>query len=114
MGIVAKCQADGDFCNVTMAGVSEGKTVDTALGACVPAVCHSEAREAIEYFQKQLDEQMQEARSHADVAEKVESKDSMEADDCSNCTIGIVCAPASGHGDVADATQLKDAQHLSV
>lgn len=112
--MVTKCQADGDFCNITMAGLSEGKKVDDYLGTCVPALCHGEAREAIEYFQTQLDEEMQEAKAQADANQRLETKDSANADDCSNCTIGIECPTAGKSGEMEDATQLKDAQHVSV
>jgi len=119
----AKCQVDGDFCNVTMTGMKEhGKKVhDDTLGVCVPVACHNEARQAVEYFQAQLDKEMREARAKSDAPDGFNAEDSESEEDCSNCTLSIECVQADRQGKVEDtrgkvedALELKDAQHLSV
>merc|ERR1711976_1018047 len=91
------------------------------LGVCVPVACHNEAREAVEYFQAQLDKEMREARAKSDAPDGLEAKGSDSEDDCLNCTLSIECVEAHQRdkvddtpGKVEDALELKDAQHLSV
>jgi len=106
--VVTKCEDEGDFCNITFVGPSEGKQMDETLGTCAPVECHGEAKEAVEYFQKELDKEMQEARTQSDALGSADTEDPVAEDDCSNCTMSIQCARAK------DAAQVKDKQHVSV
>lgn len=116
--LTAKCQVDGDFCNITAIGVEARKRVDESQAVCVPVACHQEAKQAIEYFKEQLGEQMEEAEAQAEAQANEHSKMQKSMDDCENCTITIECGRGHGAGEPeasvagSDAEQLADAVHL--
>jgi len=118
--LVVRCQAEGDFCNITTVEMKHGKKLEESLGVCVPSACHKEAKKAIEYFKEQLGEQMDEAQAQADAQGESLPSDMKNTDDCENCTINIECAAAQGasrrtrKAAVKDAEELQDAERLSI
>jgi len=119
--MVAKCEDEGDFCNISVSGVQQGNKFEESLGMCVPSRCQGEAVEALAAFQEQLDAQLAEAQaaqvgSGADEAEAEET--ASDEPECSDCTILIKCA-ATPHdamhedGHTQNMMSTKDATHLS-
>lgn len=113
--MTAKCQIDGDFCNLTAIGFEVGKRVEESQAVCVPVACHQEAKQAMDYFKEQLGEQIEEAEAQADAQTKEQSKLQNSVDDCDNCTITIACGKAHGAGEPVGAAathaELADAVH---
>lgn len=97
--LAAKCQATGDFCVITPVGQDAHERAEETQTVCAPAVCHPEAKKAIEFFKVQLGERIEKARSDGGLSAQ------KHADDCGNCTAHIECgagglATKSGTGAV--------------
>merc|ERR1712194_50811 len=122
--MVETCKGEGDFCNVTWVEKQDSRNVVDWMGACVPKVCHAEAKGALECFNEQLGQQIAEAQAHSQVhgaaIGDLQAKPArQQSDECANCTIDIACdATARGAegpmAAVGDAEQVEDLELLKL
>lgn len=81
--ITEECKASGEFCDLNVSEVVNGKVVSEELQSlCVPSACHDEAKHAVKLMQDEMAEVMA-AGTHG-------GHSSMDSD-CPNCTITIKC-----------------------
>jgi len=114
--VTAKCEADGDFCNITAEGIDNGRHVEDSQAVCVPATCHAEAKEAIEWLKEQMGDELEEAQSEAQQTVPADARVAhahADLDECSNCTIHIHCGRADSADSGKQHHQLQDAVHLA-